>query len=273
MPDPDSSRPEEGRQSDPGALFPVADYARAAGTTEDDPQQSSRKFVFTRALRTKGFQAAGETTDRLYTFLLNEPEYTLLASHHEGDSSFAVLFDSSATWGIPGTADLLAVHVARNQMWRTFDFDRARLPMVALAQQWLVARGCPPEAIVLQPERATQPADQQSTALETRLRTMPGRYTLLDHYTDDSGPFESWAMLRDTHPESAGTPVRVFIESADINAGTYTLREGAFTDEDAAQEWLDERPGPLPPALRTSRPGPASRPAVPPPPGATGPRR
>ncbi|SEO73849.1 hypothetical protein [Actinacidiphila rubida] len=273
MPDPDSNRPGDGCPLDPNALFPLADYAPAAGTTADDRKRSSRKFVFSRALRTKGFKAAGETTERLHTFLLNEPEYTLLANHHEGDSSFAVLFDSSATWDIPGTANLVAVHLVRNQMWRTFDFDTAHLPMVALAQQWLVARGCPPEAIVLPPERATQPADQETTILETHLRTSPDRYTLVDHYTDDGGPFESWALLRDTHPESAGTPVRVFIEAADMNAGTYTLREGGFADEDGAREWLDGRPGPLPPALRTSRPGAASRPAVPPPSGASGPRR
>ena len=68
--------------------------------------------------------------------MLNEPEYTLLANHHEGDSSFAVLFDSLATWDIPGTADLVAVHVARDPMWAAFDFDTAALPMVGLAQQW-----------------------------------------------------------------------------------------------------------------------------------------
>ncbi|MEE4543998.1 hypothetical protein V2S66_18730 [Streptomyces sp. V4-01] len=273
MPNPDSNRPGEGRLPDPDSLFPADEVGPAAGTTADDRQRPSRKFIFSRALRTKGFKAAGETTDRLHTFLLNEPEYVLLTSCHKGYESFAVLFDSSATWDIPGTANLVAVHVVRDPMWRTFDFDTAALPMVGLAQQWLVARGCPPEAIVLPPERASQPADQQSAALETHLRTSPGRYTLLDHYTDDGGPFESWAMLRDTHPDSAGTPVRIFIELAVIGAGTYTLREGGFADEDAAQEWLDERPGPLPPALRTSRPGAASRPAVPPPPGASGPRR
>jgi hypothetical protein len=273
MPDPDSTRPEESHPPDPDALFPTDEIAPAAGRTVDDRQRPSRKFTFSRALRTGGFKAAGDTRDRLYTFLLNEPEYVQLAGHHEGDHSFAVLFDSSATWDVPGTADLVAVHVVRNPMYRTFDFDTARLPMVGLAQQWLVARGCPPGAIVLPPQSATRPADRETTALETRLRTSPGRYKLIDHYTYDGGPFESWAMLRDTHPESGDTPVRVFIESADIDAGTYTLREGAFTNENAAREWLDERPGPLPPALRTSRPGTASRPAATRPPGASGPRR
>lgn len=273
MPDPDSNRPGEDRPSDPDALFPADEVGPAAGTAAHDRQRRSRKFVFSRALRTKGFNAVGETTDRLYDFLLNEPEYVLLTGCHKGYESFAVLFDSAATWDMPGTANLVAVRLVRNPMRRTFDFDTARLPMVGLAQQWLVARGCPPEAIVLPPESASQPADQQSAALETHLRTSPGRYKLVDHYTYEGGPFESWAMLRDTHPASAGTPVRVFIEAADIGAGTYTLREGGFTDEDAAQEWLGERPGPLPPALRTSRPGTASRPAIPRPPGASGPRR
>lgn len=273
MPDPDSARPDEGHPPDPDALFAADEIAPAADTTADDRRRPPRKFVFSRALRTGGFKAVGETRDRLYTFLLSEPEYVLLAGHHEGDSSFAVLFDSSATWDIPGTADVVAVHVVRNPMWRTFDFDTAALPVVGLAQQWLVARGCPPEAIVLPPENASQPADQQSTELETHLRTSPGRYTLVDHYTNGGGRFESWAMLRDTHPESADAPVRLFIESADIRAGTYTLRQGAFADEDAAREWLDERTGPLPPAPPASRPETASRPAVTPPPRASGPRR
>lgn len=270
---PDSPRPEEGHPPDPDALFPAADVAPAVGTTAGDRQRPSRKFTFSRALRIKGFKAAGDARDRLYNFLLNEPEYVQLAGHHHGDNSFAVLFDSSATWDIPGTADLVAVHVVRNGMYRTFDFETVRLPLVGLAQQWLVARGCPPEAIVLPPGRATQPADEETTALETHLRTSPGRYKLIDHYTYDGDPFESWALLRDTHPESADAPVRLFIESADINAGTYTLREGAFRHEDDAHEWLGSNPVPLPPPPLTARRQPPSRPVVTPPPGASGPRR
>lgn len=270
---PDSTQPEEGHPPDLDALFPAPDVAPAAGASPDERQLPSRKFDFCRALWTGGFTPAGDARDRLYDFLLNEPELVLLAGHHHGDHSYAVLFDSAATWDILGSSDLVAVHVVRNQMYRTFDFDTAALPMVGLAQQWLVARGCPPEAIVLPPESASQPADPETTTLETHLRTSPGQYQLVDHYTYDGDPFESWALLRDTHPESAGAPVRLFIESANIDAGTYTLREGGFANEDAAQEWLDERPGPLPPALRTSRLGTASRPAVPPPTGASGPRR
>jgi hypothetical protein len=275
MPDPgpDSARPEEGRPPGPDALFPADTVAPAAGTTAGERRRLPRTFTFSRALRTQGFTPAGDARDRLDAFLLDEPELLLLAGHHHGDSSYAVLFDSSATWDVPGTADLVAVHVVRNPMYRTFDFATAALPMVGLAQQWLVARGCPPGALALLPGRAAQPADEETTVLETRLRTSPGRYDLLDHYTYDRGPFESWALLRDRHPESEAAPVRLFIESADTGAGTYTLREGAFRDEGDAHRWLDDNPVPLPAPPSTARRQPPSRPAAIPPPGASGPRR
>jgi hypothetical protein len=273
MPDHDSTRPEEGRPSDPDALFPAPDVAPAAGPTAEDRQHPPREFNFSRALRTKGFTATGEVRDRLFTFLLNEPEYVQLIGHHSGGHSYALLFDSAATWDIPGTPNLVAVHVARDQMYRTFDFDTAALPMVGLAQQWLVARGCPPEALVLPPGSATQPADEESTRLETHLRTSPGRYKLIEHCTYDGDPFESWALLRDTHPESAGAPVRLFIESSDIDAGTYTVRDGAFRDEGDAYEWLESNTVPLPRPPLMARRQPPSRPAVAPPPGVSGPRR
>jgi hypothetical protein len=273
MPEPDSARPEEGRTPGPDALFPTDQVAPAAGTTAGERRRLPRKFIFSRALRTRGLTPAGDARDRLDTFLLGEPELVLLAGHHHGDSSYAVLFDSSATWDVPGTAALVAVHVVRNPAYRTFDFDTAAVPMVGLAQQWLVARGCPPGAIALPPGGAAQPADPETTALEARLRTSPDRYELVDHYTYDHGPFESWAVLRDTHPESADAPVRLFIESADIDAGTYTLREAAFRDEGDAHEWLGGNPVPLPLPQSTARQQPPSRSAAIPPPGASGPRR
>jgi hypothetical protein len=126
---------------------------------------------------------------------------------------------------------------------------------------------------VLPPGSATQPADEESTRLETHLRTSPGRYKLIEHCTYDGDPFESWALLRDTHPESAGAPVRLFIESSDIDAGTYTVRDGAFRDEGDAYEWLESNTVPLPRPPLMARRQPPSRPAVAPPPGVSGPRR
>ncbi|WP_406416430.1 hypothetical protein OH809_39040 [Streptomyces sp. NBC_00873] len=38
----------------------------------------------------------------------------------------------------------------------------------------------------------------------------------------------------------------MFLEEVATDSLTYTVREGAFADEDAAQDWLDNRDGPLP---------------------------
>jgi hypothetical protein len=242
----------------------------------DDGHLPESRFGFERALRTAGFEPAddAEAQDLHHQILINESDFVLLADHHQGENSYAVLYDSAATWDIPGTANLLAIHVARDPASRTFRYSAQRMPLVSLSQQWLVARGCPPEAIVFPPGLASEPADQATVELETTLRSSPGRYTLVDHYTYDSEPYESWALLRDSDPASAGAPLRLFLETADIRAGTYTLREGAFVAEDSAHTWLEEREGPLPPPL-TARPGTPARPAVipPPPPPPPGPRR
>lgn len=239
----------------------------------DDPALEPR-FDFGCSLRTAGLEPADEAEARLHDhFLVNESDFRLLAVHHGGDHSFAVLHDSAATWDVPGTADLRAVHAVRDRTRGTFRLSAQRMPLVSLAQQWLVARGCPPEAIVLPPGSASEPADEATTALEAHLRASHGRYTLIDHYTHDSEPFESWALLRDTHPASAATPFRLFLETADVRAGTYTLREGAFATAAAAREWLSGREGPLNAPLHVVRPPNGSRPAAIPPPGAAGPRR
>ena len=41
-------------------------------------------------------------------------------------------------------------------------------------------------------------------------------------------------------------PIRVFLEEGNPDAFTYTVREGAFADEDTARDWLDDRNSPLP---------------------------
>ncbi|WP_225847262.1 glycosyl hydrolase [Streptomyces sp. HPF1205] len=243
-------------------------------TWPDEGPTCEPQFDFDRSLRTNGFEPADEAEGHLHDhFLVNGSDFRLLAAHHGGDHSFAVLHDRAATWDVPGTADLLAVHVVRDRTRRTFRLNAQRMPLVSLAQQWLVARGCPSQAIVLPPGSASEPADEATTTLEAHLRSSPGRYTLIDHYTHDSEPFESWALMRDARAEPATAPFRLFIEAADIQAGTYTLREGAFGTEGAAREWLDERNDPLPAPLHTARPPTASRPAVTALPRMPGPRR
>jgi hypothetical protein len=53
-------------------------------------------------------------------------------------------------------------------------------------------------------------------------------------------------VVHDTSPEAGSLPVRLFLEQADLKAGQYTLREGAFTDTEAVEEWLFDRNSPLP---------------------------
>ncbi|MCX5340276.1 hypothetical protein [Streptomyces atratus] len=77
-----------------------------------------------------------------------------------------------------------------------------------------------------------------------RLRTSADRYKVLDSYTSDLDPCETWTLTRDSI--AAQAPIRVFLEEGDFDAHTYTMREGAFADEGAARHWLDDRSSPLP---------------------------
>ncbi len=50
---------------------------------------------------------------------------TPLAEHHSTDGvhSYYVLFDGSVTWGVPGTPQLMALHLQRDRDKRTFIFE------------------------------------------------------------------------------------------------------------------------------------------------------
>src|SRR5688572_32724995 len=54
---------------------------------------------------------------------------------------------------------IFALHLKRDTTARTFRFDRAELPLPAMAQSWLIARGCPEAEILLTEELGTTPAD------------------------------------------------------------------------------------------------------------------
>jgi hypothetical protein len=240
-----------GEHADPGP-----GEARTAGSA------APSAFDFDSCLNTGGFEAADDTDTTHRELRINDTDFLLLKRHHQADSTFALLYDTAAVWDVPGTARLLAVHLARDRASRTFRIRARRMPLLSLAQQWLVARGCPPEALVLGPGSISQPADAATAELEEHLRSSADRYTLVDHYTDDGEPFEAWALLRDSHPAPDTAAFRLIVESADVRAGTYTLREGAFADEQAAWEWLDDRDRPLPSMPRTAGPPSAARAAV-----------
>ncbi|MFJ6934635.1 hypothetical protein [Streptomyces sp. NPDC101132] len=202
-------------------------------------------------------------------------EMSVLASHHsqDGHTSFFVLHDRTATWGIPGEPQLIALHLTRDIAARTFTADFVRLPLVAMAQSWLIKRGCPADAIGLPEGTGTRPADETTVALERRLMGDGDNFAVLFSYTEDDGPKPEITVLLRAVDDRAPYPYRVLLEEVDTGTWTHTLREGGFETFEAADAWLEDRDAPLP-APRALRVSVARTPGVPalPPAPAPGPR-
>jgi hypothetical protein len=173
-------------------------------------------------------------------------DLTVLAEHHTPDRSrsFIVAHDEAATWGVPGAPQVAAIAITRDVEQGTFTFTFTYHAQHPFAQAWLIARGCPPGQIAL-PSGYFEPADDQTRQLEDKIRAGGQQYVVLDTHTrDDQPPYESWTLARDT--AAAQSPVRVFLEQSVPRSVAYTLREGAFPDEDAARDWLHHRDSALP---------------------------
>ncbi|MFG2816191.1 glycosyl hydrolase [Streptomyces sp. NPDC048410] len=171
----------------------------------------------------------------------------VLAQHHtaaNGSRTFVLAYDESMTWGVPGADQLVTIAVARDPSRSTFTAETKHHATVAFAQNWLIERGCPPEHIKLAAGFGLKPDDDLTVQVEQQIRASGTRYRVLDTWTSDTGPYETWTLTRDSNAVQA--PVRVFHEEWDWDAGTYTMREGAFADRGAAQSWLDDRDGALP---------------------------
>ncbi|MFF2503572.1 glycosyl hydrolase [Streptomyces sp. NPDC058067] len=196
--------------------------------------------------------ASEEELERLWS-----GDRTILSQHHSapnGSHSFVLAHDRSATWGIPGSPQLVAIAVARDLSLSTFTLATSHHATAAFAQSWLVERGCPPEQIAPVGSDRVKPADDLTVQVEQQIRESGTRYEVLDTYTSDYEPSETWTLARDS--SASQVPVRVFHEEWNHDASTYTMREGAFTDVGAARSWLDDRSGPLPqPPEYTSRSG------------------
>ncbi|MFF7152961.1 hypothetical protein OHN99_28665 [Streptomyces jietaisiensis] len=179
---------------------------------------------------------------------------------HPGNHKFCGLFDRTATWGHPGMPQVLAVHLQRDQEKRTFSFAHALLPLPAMAQSWLIHRGCPPDAIALAP-LGPQPADETTRALERRLAGDGDHYAMGYSYTSDDPDDMVIVVALRALDERAPSPFRVVVEEVDTETWTHTLREGGFDTLGEALQWCDDRlagqAGLLPPV----RPAAASRPA------------
>ncbi|MFE2498405.1 glycosyl hydrolase [Streptomyces scopuliridis] len=172
---------------------------------------------------------------------------TVLAEHHTApyrSHSYVVAHDSSATWGVPGDPQVVAIKVARDRSQNTFTFESAYHATPSFAQNWLIERGCPPERIAHINAGFMKPADDLTVRIERQIRDSGQRYEVLDAQSWDDDPCETWTLTRDTG--AAEAPVRVFLEEADFATHRYTMREGSFADEDAARHWLDKRTSPLP---------------------------
>ncbi|WP_033223535.1 hypothetical protein [Streptomyces virginiae] len=174
-------------------------------------------------------------------------DLTALSQHHttpNGSHSFVVAHDQSATWGIPGAPQVMAIAVARDLTRFTYTLETSHHATVSFAQNWLVERGCPPERIAKIRGGSLKPADDLTVWVERQIRESGARYEVLDNHTSDFDPCETWTLTRDSRADEA--PIRFFHEEWDHDAGTYTMREGAFADVGAARTWLDDHSGPLP---------------------------
>ncbi|WP_030195598.1 hypothetical protein [Streptomyces sp. NRRL S-87] len=180
-------------------------------------------------------------------------DLTALSQHHttpNGSHSFVVAHDQSATWGVPGAPQVMAIAVARDLTRFTFTLETSHHATASFAQAWLVERGCPPEKIAKIHGGSLKPADDLTVWVERQIRESGARYEVFDNHTSDSDPCETWTLTHDS--SAAQAPVRLFHEEWDHAAGTYTMREGAFADVGAARAWLDDRSGPLPEPLEYS---------------------
>ncbi|MFF4867232.1 hypothetical protein ACFY3J_37360 [Streptomyces sp. NPDC001231] len=194
--------------------------------------------------RLDGLDADEQTTDAFFRRIgVIEDMLVPLAEHHSADDvhSFYVLHDSSATYDHPGVPQYVTLHLQRDQEKRTFRFEQAQLPLPAMAQSWLIHRGCPPGAIALDTELGTAPADETTRTLERRLMGDGDYYALGYSYTrDDPDDMVTMVILR-VLDERAPSPFRVVVEEVDTDASTHTLREGGFATVEEALHWCDDR--------------------------------
>ncbi|WP_353946492.1 hypothetical protein ABII15_36070 [Streptomyces sp. HUAS MG91] len=204
--------------------------------------------------RLAGFQAATETIeDDFIRVTLSDDMFVPMADHHSADGrdSYFLFYDRAAIWDVPGQAEFVTLHIARDTEQRTFAFEVERAPVVPLAQNWLIRQGCPPEATLATRNHGPRPADALTSRLEDQLRTNPdGRYEVLDDFTDNPCTFdfgvETRTLVYDHHPDSASAPYRLFLEETDKYFQTYTVREGTFATAEAADDWAMTRATPLP---------------------------
>ncbi|MFI0743314.1 hypothetical protein ACH4PU_35355 [Streptomyces sp. NPDC021100] len=188
--------------------------------------------------RLGGYTSEGPDVEQRWEYVvLDEDEFTVLAEHHtdNDEQSFYVLHNDAV---IPGDPQIVALHLQRDPATRTFRFEDKDLPLPAMAQSWLIARGCPKEAIDLQDGTGTRPADAATRLLEERLMSDGDHFALLHSYTDDTADRPEIVVLLRALDEREPWPFRILLREADLDAGTHTLREGGFSTFKAATDWF-----------------------------------
>jgi hypothetical protein len=230
--------------------------------------------------RLDGYEAVNDRVDEAFWQHIGSEQdmFTVLVEHHtdRDQHSYFVLHNGAVTWGIPGEAQIVALHLRRDTAARTFRFQHQTLPLPAMAKSWLIARGCPKDAIRLPAGTGTSPADEATRALEERLMTDGDHFALLASYTDDTTDRPETTVMLRALDERAVLPFRVLLEEVDTDNGTHILREGGFhTFADATVWWEDHwcgedvpLPAAAPPARHAALPTPPTR-LVPPPCGHT----
>ncbi|MGW2822133.1 hypothetical protein ACWC24_14140 [Streptomyces sp. NPDC001443] len=220
------------------------------------------------------FEAADELTEEKFWHAIEIEQYmlTTLAEHHSADGarSFYVLHNGAVTWGVPGEPQIVALHLERDLKRKTFRFEHAALPLPAMAQSWLIHRGCPRDAIGLRPGMGTRPADDATHALEQRLMDDGDHFALVHSHTQDDPDDMTTLVVLHVLDVCDPAPFRVLHEEVDTDALTHTLREGGFATAEEAFQWCDNRlngeAAPLPPvrleALLARRPGPVPAPPM-----------
>ncbi|MFJ9447975.1 glycosyl hydrolase [Kitasatospora sp. NPDC101235] len=192
--------------------------------------------------RLDGLKPADESPGHAYNYPW-ENDFQLISQHDVGERSFIIAFDKTATWDYPNKANIVSFDADRDSSRGMFSMHRERHATFAFAQNWLVNRGCPPDTLAPVLGGPT-PADELSVRVEDRIRRSGERLEVADYQVIDGAETEGWSIAVDS--EAKELPVRLFIETLQPDQWTYTVREGAFPDHAAADEWLEKRSTPLP---------------------------
>ncbi|SHN23134.1 hypothetical protein [Actinacidiphila paucisporea] len=203
--------------------------------------------------RLEGFAAADAESSQTHSGAW-DCDITVLSEYHHTtgtDSvSYYAAYDHNALSLAGDEAPQIATLLVTRDLARTIYTMRAEYhASLPFAQAWLVERGCPQDVFEHDSDGTIGPADEATALIGDRIRASASRYSVLDiwtFYDEDSGlARERGTLARDTLAQR--NPIRVFLELHGANR-TYTVREGAFPDEDTARNWLEDRSTPLPPA-------------------------